>query len=346
MEVSPRKTPPPGQPRRRVGLWVTIVFCLCQLHRGESRQDCLVLGDLSSPSLHLEREGSTVQAFDYFAPTSVDQAIAMLAQHKGRGVPLAGGTDLLPQLKNKLATPAALIDLKKLSSLRGISYDASSGLRIGAMTTHSDILANRDIAGHYPVLSQAAGTIGSVQVRNRGTVGGNLCHAVPSADMAPPLIALGATAVIQGSAGQRELLLEDFFTGPNQTVLKDDELLVALKVPPAAQRSAAIFLKHGVRKAMEIAIVCVASCVSFQDGVCAGARITLGAVAPTPLRARQAESLLSGKALTQDLAAQAGTAAAQEARPITDMRGSIEYRRAIVQALTSRTLMQAAALAR
>lgn len=287
-----------------------------------------------------------MQAFDYFAPTSVDQAIALLAQHKGRGVPLAGGTDLLPQLKNKLSAPAALIDLKKLSVLRGISYDGSSGLRIGALATHSEILTHRDIAGHYPVLAQAAGTIGSVQVRNKGTVGGNLCHAVPSADMAPPLIALGATAVIRGSAGQRELPLEDFFTGPNQTVLKDDELLIELKVPAPAPRSAAVFLKHGVRKAMEIAIVCVASYVSLQDGVCSGVRITMGAVAPTPLRARKAESLLSGKALSQDLAAQVGTVAAQEARPITDMRGSLEYRRAIVQALTSRTLMQAAALAK
>lgn len=291
-------------------------------------------------------QGSTVQAFDYFAPSSVDQAIALLSQHKGKARPLAGGTDLLPQVKNKLATPAALIDLKKISSLRGISYDAGLGLRIGALTTHTEILTNRDIASHYPVLAQAAGTIGSVQVRNKGTVGGNLCHAVPSADMAPPLIALGATAVIQGSGGQRELPLEEFFTGPNQTVLKEDELLVELKLPTPAPRSGAVFLKHGVRKAMEIAVVCVASCVSLQEGVCSGARITLGAVAPTPLRARQAESLLSGKALSQDLAARAGAAAAQEARPINDLRGSIDYRRAIVQALTTRTLMQASALAK
>lgn len=286
-----------------------------------------------------------MQAFDYFVPDTLGQAIALLSEKKGEARPLAGGTDLLPLIKQKSIQPKALVDLKKIKSLRDITYDPNTGLKLGALATHNEVIAHREIAQHYPVLIQAAKTIGSVQVRNRATVGGNLCHAVPSADMASPLLTLGATAIVQGPDGTRRLPLEDFFVGPKQNALGPAEILIGVEVPPPASQSGAAFLKHGVRKAMEISIVCVSACVALDGngGACSAARIALGAVAPTPLRAKKAEALLTGKVLDKALADQAGQAAAQEAQPITDMRGSAEYRRAIVQVLTSRALLQAAA---
>ena len=286
-----------------------------------------------------------MQAFDYFVPDTLSQAIALLSERKGEARPLAGGTDLLPLMKQKDIHPKALVDLKKIKSLRDITYDPKTGLKIGALATHNDIIAHQDVSQHYPVLVQAAETIGSVQVRNRATVGGNLCHAVPSADMASPMLTLGTTAIIQGPDGTRRLPLEDFFVGPKQSALGPAEILVGLELPPPIPQSGAAFLKHGVRKAMEISIVCVSACVAFDGNgrICSSGRIALGAVAPTPLRAKKAEAILSGKALDKPLADQAGQMAAQEAQPITDLRGSAEYRRAIVQVLTSRALLQAAA---
>ena len=285
-----------------------------------------------------------MQAFDYFVPDTLGQAIALLSERKGEARPFAGGTDLLPLIKGRELRPKALIDLKKIKSLRDITYDPRAGLKIGALATHNDIIANGDIAKNYPVLVQAAQTIGSVQVRNRATVGGNLCHAVPSADMAPPLVVLGATAVIQGPEGVRRMPLEDFFVGPKKSVLGPADILIGVEVPPPAPQSGATFLKHGVRKAMEIAIVSVSACVALDGNgrTCSAGRIVLGAVAPTPLRAKKAEALLPGKVLDKALADQAAQMAAQEAQPITDLRGSAEYRRAVVQALTARALLQAA----
>jgi carbon-monoxide dehydrogenase medium subunit len=281
--------------------------------------------------------------FSYYAPTSLSEACRLLSEAKGQAKPLAGGTDLLVQMRQNLVKPQSLVDLKKINQLKGIEYINGQGLRIGALVTHSELLQDQRVLTYYPILSQSAQTIGSVQIRNKGTVGGNLCHAVPSADLAPPLLVLNAQIIIQGIKDKRVIPLDQFFSGPNQTVLKEDEIVEEILVPPLPPRSGAIYLKHGIRRAMEIAIAGVAVLIVLEPDKekCAEARIALGAVAPTPLRIIEAEKNLKGKKVGREEIDQAATIAATQAQPITDLRGSAEYRREIVKVLTARAIQAA-----
>lgn len=279
-----------------------------------------------------------MKPFDYYAPTSLSEALGLLAEQGGRARALAGGTDLLLKMRAGKLAPTRLINIKRLSELRGLSYDEPWGLRLGALTTVAEIMDSPQVRQRTPVLAHAAGTMASVQIRNLATVGGNLCNAAPSADLAPPLIALGAQAHIAGLRGERNVALEDFFIGPGQTVLADDELLVGVTVPCAAAGLTAVYLKHTPREAMDIAIVGVAAAVVLSEGVCASARIVLGAVAPTPLRVREAEAALIGRPLEERGIAEAARLAAQAARPIDDVRASAWYRREMVEVLVRRAL--------
>lgn len=279
-----------------------------------------------------------MKPFDYYAPTSLNEALGLLAEQGGRARALAGGTDLLLKMRAGKLTPTRLINIKRLSELRGLSYDEPWGLRLGALTTVAEIMDSPQVRQRYPVLAHAAGTMASVQIRNLATVGGNLCNAAPSADLAPPLIALGAQAHIAGLRGERNVALEDFFTGPGQTVLADDELLVGVTVPCAEVSLTAVYLKHTPRQAMDIAIVGVAAAVILSEGVCVSARIVLGAVAPTPLRVWEAEAALIGRPLEERGIAEAARLAAQAARPIDDVRASAWYRREMVGVLVRRAL--------
>lgn len=182
----------------------------------------------------------------------------------------------------------------------------------------------------------------SMQIRNLATIGGNLCNAAPSADLAPPLIALEGTAVIAGPDGERRILLDQFFLGPGQTALAPGELLVAVELPVPHPRAAAVYLKNSPRRAMDIAVVGVAAAIAWLDRRCEVVRIVLGAVAPTPLRARRAENLLLGQEISQERVAEAARTAAQEAQPIDDVRGSAWYRRRMVDVLVRRALLQLA----
>ena len=284
--------------------------------------------------------------FSYYAPTSLNQACRLLSEAQGQARLLAGGTDLLIQMKRNLVKPQFLIDLKKIKRLKGIEYDPEKGLRIRALVTHSELLHNPWILGYYPILAQAAQTIGSVQIRNKGTVGGNLCHAVPSADLAPPLLVLNARAVVRGLKGKKFIPLEEFFCAPNQTILKDGEILQEIEVPRMPERSKAIYLKHGIRRAMEIAIVGVAVLMALKPDrrTCAEVRIALGAVAPTPIRVVEAENSLQGKIIAPEEIEKAASIAAAHAQPITDLRGSAEYRQEIVRVLTARAITHAASI--
>jgi CO/xanthine dehydrogenase FAD-binding subunit len=281
-----------------------------------------------------------MRSFAYYAPTSLKHACLLLSEAHGQAHPLAGGTDLLAQIRQNLVKPRSLIDLKKIKRLKGIEYDPGKGLRIGALVTHSELLTNQSGLSYYPILVQAAQTIGSVQIRNKGTVGGNLCHAVPSADLVPALLVLNARAVVRGIKGKRSLLLEKFFCGPNKTILKGDEILQEILVPPMPERSGAIYLKHGIRRAMEIAVVGVAVLIILEPDrqTCADARIALGAVAPIPIRVIEAEKSLQGKTIGPAEIARAADIAAAEARPITDLRASAEYRQEIVRSLIRQAL--------
>jgi carbon-monoxide dehydrogenase medium subunit len=197
---------------------------------------------------------------------------------------------------------------------------------------------DKRVQAGYTSLAESGALIGSVQVRNLATVGGNLCNAAPSADMAPPLLALEAEAVIAGPKGQRRVPLADFFKGVRSTVLGADELMVELAIPAPGPRSGGQYLRHTPRRELDIAVVGVASQLTLSDGICKKARIALAAVAPVPLRATEAERALEGQAVTPERIAQAAELAVQAARPISDQRGSADFRRHLVRTLTRRTL--------
>jgi carbon-monoxide dehydrogenase medium subunit len=275
----------------------------------------------------------------------VAECLPLLAARGGEAKLVAGGTDLLPQLKNGLLWPAWVIDLSGVAELRVLGADDGRGLRIGAAVTARELELDARVRASYPALAESGALVGSVQVRNLATVGGNLCNAAPSADMAPPLVALDAEVVIAGPAGRRRVSLGAFFLGVRKTVLAPDELLVELTVPAPGPHSGGCYLRHTPRRELDIAVVGVASQLTLADGVCAKARISLAAVAPTPVRATAAEEALVGQPVTPVQIERAATLAVEAARPISDQRGSAEFRRHLVRVLTRRTLITALARA-
>lgn len=277
-----------------------------------------------------------MRRFDYFEPVSLGEAVALLGRYEGRAQALAGGTDLLVELKEDLRRAECVVNLKKIPGIGGLSFDAREGLRIGALVTAREIETADSVLRHYASLAQAARELGSIQVRNRATIVGNVCRASPSADTLPPLIADGAEALIHGPKGERRVALDDFFTGPGKTVLAPGEVVTELRLPPPAPRTGKVYLKHGRRKAMELATVGVA--VSLSDGEL---RMVLGAVAPTPIRARRAEEILRGRKPDAALIERAAQAAIEDSRPISNVRASADYRREMVGVLARRALQRA-----
>ena len=279
--------------------------------------------------------------FEYVAPKTIDEALSLLSLHNGKAKVIAGGTDLLHKMKRREETPQYLIGLKHILGLNYIDHDEAQGLKFGPLATMHDVEISPLARERFPVLSQAATTVGSAQIRNLGTMVGNLCSALPSADMAPGLIVLGAKVKIASNKGERIINVEDFFTGPSGSALAQDELVLEVQVPNPPPHSGMVYIKHTVRAAMELAIVGVAAAIAMQDGVCSDARIALGAVAPKPIRATKAEGLLRGNPFSVGLIRQAAEEAAEEARPISDMRASAEHRREMVRILTERALIKA-----
>jgi len=285
-----------------------------------------------------------VRRFEVALPEDLDECLRFLADRGPESKLLAGGTDLLPQMKNGVTTPKHVIDLTGVARVHLLESEAKAGLRIGSAVPARQVELDARVRNGYAAIADAAALIGSVQVRNLASVGGNLCNAAPSADMAPPLLALEAQAAIAGPKGERRVPLSDFFAGVRKTVLGPDELLVEIVTPPPGPRSGGSYIRHTPRRELDIAVVGVASQVTLSNGVCAKARIALAAVAPTPIRATAAEAALEGKALTPELIDRAAELAVQSARPISDQRGSADFRRHLVRVLTRRTLT--AALAR
>jgi aerobic carbon-monoxide dehydrogenase medium subunit len=274
-------------------------------------------------------------------PESVDACLATLAQRGDGARPVAGGTDLLPQMKNGLVKPGWVVDLSGLSELKVLERNEDGGLRIGAAVTARALELALAVREHFQALAESAGVVGSLQVRNLASVGGNLCNAAPSADMAPPLIALDAVAVIAGPNGRREVPLTDFFVGVRRTVLAPNELLVEILVPATGPHSGGTYVRHTPRRELDIAVVGVASQLTLSNGVCSKARVVLASVAPTPVRAPDAEAALEGQQVTPELIARAADLAVGAAKPISDQRGSAEYRTHLVRVLTRRTLTTA-----
>jgi len=286
-----------------------------------------------------------MRAFRVFEASDANHAVALLAEHGPAVKVLAGGTDLLVELKHGSHAPQVVLDITRAADLRGISL-SDAGLRIGALVTHTEIMRSPLIREHLPALVDAAHTIGAVQTRNLGTLGGNLVTCVPSMDSGPALVALEAQVTVAGPGGRRAMSITDFFVGPRKTCLKHDELLVEIVIPRQNVGKPTDFLKFGLRKGQALALVNVASSVWVEKGVFKAPRIALGAVAPTVIRAPQAEAYLEGKPITTEAMSEAGRIAAGEARPISDFRASAGYRRDLIAVLTRRTLENACARAR
>jgi len=287
-----------------------------------------------------------MKTFAYMRPSSVEEACAMLAGSEGPVKALAGGTDLLVQMKLGSLQPHALVSLRDVPGLDFVRLDEDGGLVIGAVAALAALESSPEVKAAFPAIAEAASYVGSVQVRSRATVGGNLCNAAPSADMAPILIACGAAAVITDGRSERSVPLEDFFAGPGENVLEPGELLKAIAVPPSPEASFGKYFKS-FRSAMDCCTVGVAVCAAFAPGsmIVRDVRLALGAVAPTPIRARASEKMLIGRALDGTLIARASVAAADEAQPITDLRASAEYRKILVEVLSRRALTAAHAWA-
>jgi aerobic carbon-monoxide dehydrogenase medium subunit len=279
--------------------------------------------------------------FDYVQPTSLDEALSLLGRYKADAKPLAGGTDLIPQVKGRdMAAPRVVVDLKAIPGLDAITYDATKGLTLGAMATIANVERSVLVREHYPMLSNALTTMASPQVRNRATVTGNICTAVPSADSAPTLLVLEAVLKLVSQKGERLVPITQFFTGPRQTVLTYDELITEIRIPSPPPKSRGVYLKLSPRKSMDLAVVGVAAFVVRDGETCKDVRIALGAVAPTPIREARAESALLGKKLTDESIEEAASAASSECRPIDDHRAAREYRCDMVYVLTRRALTQ------
>ena len=273
----------------------------------------------------------------YEAPVSLDQAIGLLSSANGREpCVLAGGTDLIIQMRAGLREPGLVIDVKRIAELMTVS-SGKEGLRIGAAVPAAELTEHLELKQAYPGLAEAIGLIGSTQIQGRCSLGGNLCNASPAADSVPALIALGAECVILGPKGGRMLAVADFVTGPGTTALGPSELLVELVIPPAGKRSADAYLRFIPRTEMDIAVAGSAVSLSLDSsGRCQAARVVLGAVAPTAILVPDAADALVGTSVDEAALARAGEAASAACNPIDDKRGTAEYRRKISAVMTRR----------
>jgi carbon-monoxide dehydrogenase medium subunit len=285
-------------------------------------------------------------SFSVHEPTTLGEAVAVLKDEGDATAPLAGGTDLLLRIRRRARKYRSVVNIKFVPGLNELHWDARTGLTIGALTTFRAIETHDGVRAHFPALAEAARVVAGVQLRNLATIGGNLGNASPSADSAPPLVALNATIEIASAAGTRRMPVEHCLTGPGRTVLTPGEIFTSISVPAPSPRSGNAYARFSPRSAMDIGIASVAASLTLDaDRRCTSCRIVLGAVAPVPLRSGMAEGALEGERLTPALVEQAGELAAQAARPISDIRGSADYRRAIVRVLTTRVVALAASRA-
>jgi carbon-monoxide dehydrogenase medium subunit len=284
--------------------------------------------------------------FKFLAPATLDEACTLLKEHQGKIKVKAGGTDMIVRLSHRAVKPDYLMSLKKIPGLDQITWDPAAGLTIGALALLREVEVSPIILEHAPMLARAAHATATVQIRNMGTVMGNICNASPSADNIPTLVAMNASIVAYSERGEREIALDDFFLGPGRTALESDELAIAIKVPAPAPRTGVSYQKVSQRSKVDIAAVNIGALVTLDgDGNCRTVRVSMGAVGPTPLRAGKAEKFLVGKPADDDNLAEAGRLAAEDASPISDVRASKEYRKLMVEVLSKRALAEAAGLA-
>jgi xanthine dehydrogenase FAD-binding subunit len=321
---------------------VTFLTCLALLPCRGALPRSRPVGQRTDSSL----EEGALHAITYESPKSLNQALSLLATTGEKGRVLAGGTDLIIQMRAGVRNPEQLIDAKGIPELQVISFSPQEGLRLGAAVSCARITEDAVLQQHYPGLVEAAALIGSDQIQSRCSLGGNLCNGSPAADTTPALIALAATCVIAFSRVTRTVPVEDVVVSPGRTVLQPDELLVEFRIPAPKPHSSDCYMRFIPRNEMDIAVVGVGAAVTLNGETCTAARISLGAVAPTPLFAKEASASLVGKPLTDTTIAAAAELAQKIATPITDMRGTAEYRTHLVGVLTRRVLKTAAERAR
>lgn len=280
--------------------------------------------------------------FEYHDPSTLDEACQIMAELKEKARPLAGGTDLLVNMRRGAVSPENVVSLGRIEELRGV-HPSNGQLRLGACLTAAEIGQSKEVNDLINPLGIGANSLGSPLIRNLATIGGNLVTARPAADLPPPLMAYGASVVLKNSSGKRTISLDNFFRGPGQTVMEPDELLTEIIIEKPPPYSGGDYIKLGARKTLVISIVNVAAFLSLdgRDGTITSARVVLGAVAPVPMRTTSSEQVLLGEKPTDALFLRAGEAAAGDSKPIDNFRGSAEYRRAMVEVLTRRALNMA-----
>ncbi|MDE0469249.1 MAG: xanthine dehydrogenase family protein subunit M [Candidatus Poribacteria bacterium] len=278
-----------------------------------------------------------MKSFEFHEPTTLAEASRLFAEEHSQL--LAGGTDLVIGMKALIETPQSVISLQKIPGLTDITTEADNSISIGAMAKVREIEISADIQQHHTALAEGAAEIGSIQIRNLATIGGNIAHASPAADTVAGLLVADAQVDIASADGERTVPIDELFTGPGQTVLAPGEIITRFRLPSPA--SGSHYIKHKIREVMDLAFIGVAAAINLDNGTITNARIGLAAVAPTPIRATEAEDLLNGNAPTAELVEQAGEAAAAASSPISDLRCSAEHRKEMVDVLTRRTLQQA-----
>ena len=289
-----------------------------------------------------------MEPFDFVSPTTIEEAVKTLASSGDQARILAGGTDMLVQMRAGRRTAPLVVDIKGIPELNVLSYDASKGLTLGAAVPCYQIYQNETVAAAYPGLIDAAAMIGGIQIQGRATIGGNICNAAPSGDAIPAVIVLGGVCNIAGPNGTREMLAEDFCTAPGRNALENGEILVSISIPAPQPKSGANYQRFIPRNEMDIAVAGVGTAVqldaSGQNFV--SARIALASVAPTPVLAQEAGDSLAGKAVSEEAIQQASELAQAAAKPISDMRGTIRQRTHLIGVLTRRSLNNAIERAR
>jgi len=284
-----------------------------------------------------------LHAFEYATPESVADAVVMLSEHGQKASVLAGGTDLIVQLRENRRQTDLVVNIKKIPELNTLSFDNGSGLTIGAAVPCYKIYGNSNISKAYPGLMDAAKLVGGTGIQGRASLGGNLCNASPAGDTIPPMIALGGVATIAGLNGTRTIAIEDFCTGPSRNVLEDGEFLVSLHFPAPKSNSGGFYRRFIPRNEMDIAVVGVGAYVVLNENKSefVSARIAVGAVAPTPLFVKEAGDALVGNPVSDDSIDRAAEIVRNAARPISDMRGTAEYRKHLTSVLTRRVVQGA-----
>jgi len=306
-------------------------------------------------------------SFEYFRPATVEEAIALMGGAGGEGMYVAGGTDVMVLIRQKKIAPRRLVSLRNIGDLDRV--ETGGGLVIGSGVTHNTIARNDYIRRRYSALADAAGKVGSRQIRNVATMGGNICNAAPSADTACPLLVLDAKVVVAGISGERQVPIDGFFLGPNRVAMEPGELVKGFAMPAFSENTGSAYIKHTRRQAMDLPILGIAARVTIRvDGsetgcrdafctvdsisniikrleeeklVCEDVRIAMGVVAPTPVRAKRAEEALAGEVVSEALFEEIGEIAASESQPRDSVRGEAWYRRDMVRVLTKRAILQA-----